>query len=158
MFNKHKKKTKIKDIKSENEIIQELKQENENLKYYIHNLELEKANLEGEIKTIERQTRREIYAYLEPIRNIFTNVDFKKKNKNLSYIETQLKNLLTEKNYEIFRPKKGTMHNKKTMIVADVVNTTQKSKDGLIEMVIACGIKQNDNIIMPARVRIYKGE
>lgn len=144
--------------KERKKIKKQIKLESKNLKDYIRILENDKAELERNIRTLERQTRREVYSYLEPIRHIFTNINFNKKNQELSYIKTQLSGLLAEKNYEIYNPDLNAMHDKTSMIVDDVLKVKDKSKDGLIESVILCGIKQNGMVVLPARVRIYKGE
>ena len=130
-----------------------------NKEYYIRQLENENARLLGEYKIIERQIKRELSTYLEPIQNIFSNVDFKNYNEqSFSYIKTQLESFLRQKEYKIFKPEILTMHNKDEMIVEDVITADSNDKDGLIEKVITVGIKdRNNKIVVPAKVRIYKG-
>lgn len=130
-----------------------------NKEYYIKQLENENARLLGESKIADRQIKRELASYLEPMLNIFSNIDFKDCNvESFSYIKTQLESFLLEKELEIYKPKIMEPHNKDEMIVVDFINTNKEKYSGLIEKVIAFGIKdKNNKIIVPAKVRIYKG-
>lgn len=126
-------------------------------KLYAQNLEKENARLMGELKTKERQLRRELLSYLVPIQSIYSNVNFNTKNQQLSYINTQLNHFFQEKNYRVFKPNLMEMHDKETMIVEGIVETKDSCKEGLIANVILVGIKEaNDKVLLPAEVRIYK--
>lgn len=130
-----------------------------NREHYIRKLENENSRLLGEYKIIERQIKRELSTYLEPIQNIFSNIDFKNcDEQSISYVKTQLELFLLQKEYKIFKPEILTMHNKDEVIVEDVLTTDSNDKNGLIEKVITVGIKdRNNKIVVPAKVRIYKG-
>lgn len=126
-------------------------------KIYLQNLEKENARLMGELKVNERQLRRELLSYLVPIQNIYSNVNFNKKNQQLSYINTQLNHFFQQKKYCIFKPNIMEAHDKETMIVEGIVETKDNNKEGLIANVILVGIKDvNDKVVLPAEVRIYK--
>lgn len=130
-----------------------------NLEQYIFLLENEKSHLEGEMKNIERQMNRARNSYLEPLRNILNleEIDETAENK-LNYVMTQITNFFLEKNLEVFKPEIGAEHDKSTMIVEDTIFTADKNLINKIECVLSVGIKSNNEIILPAKVRIYKGE
>ncbi|MFA5408169.1 MAG: hypothetical protein WC343_05290 [Bacilli bacterium] len=130
----------------------------ENKEYYIRQLENENARLLGEHKIMERQIKRELATYLEPIQNIFSNIDFGNCSaQNFSYIKTQLETFLQGKDFKIFNPELLTMHNKDEVIVESFILDNDKSKDGLIEKVLSVGIKDKmGRVLLPARVRICK--
>lgn len=131
---------------------------NKDLEKYIYLLESEKSHLEGDIKTLERQMNRTRNSYLEPLRNILNVFELNESEENkLNYVITQISNFLVEKNLEIYKPEIGTQHDKSIMIVEDTIITEDKSKIDKIECVLSVGIKSNNEIILPAKVRIYKG-
>lgn len=129
------------------------------LEKYIYLLENEKSHLEGEIKTIERKMNRQANVYLEPIRNIINILDYDyTSEQKLDYIKTQIENFMREKNLKIYKPNVGEVHDKKFVIVDEIVKTSKKEDEDKIEFVLSVGIMNDKGILVPARVRIYKGE
>ena len=115
--------------------------------------------MEGEIKTLNRQTNRIKSSFLEPIRNIVNILDYEMSDtQKLNIINTQLNNFFVEKNLQIYKPIIGEKHDKTKMIVEDTIITTNVEDIDKIECVISVGLLCENEIILPARVRVYKGE
>lgn len=129
------------------------------LEEYIYRLEQEKIHLESEIKTLTRQVKRIKINYIEPLRNILgiinENYDTEQK---ISYINTQINHFMSINELELYIPKIGEPHDKSTMIVEETIATSKSEDNDKIECILAVGIKSKENILVPAKVRIFKGE
>lgn len=135
------------------------KKQNENEKLLVKKLENENLYLKSEIEMQIRSFNSELLTYLEYFRNILSNVNFDNDIQELSYIKTQINQLLSSKQLKVYIPELNKMHNKDYMIVDSVINTKSIKKDGLVESVLLIGLQTEDGkLVLPTRVRIYQKE